>query len=177
MRRLTDRLNSAGRRVPGAASDSGRFDGRGARLATPLLRRVKSQYAKPSPVTEPRKLLSSVLLRLKHGSNGMPLSVAQTAAPFTCTVPAGSAHIARGPVALHLDRADHRAVAVDAALAARAVEAVEGEQLADDEAARRIGIERLGQRRPTAASRHAAAIARRANIVNPLPLPDTANRR
>src|SRR5262245_62631639 len=49
--------------------------------------------------------------------------------------------------AAHLDGADHRTVAVNAPGAARAVEAVEREKLAGDEAPRRLRAEHLRPRR------------------------------
>src|SRR5207248_7478147 len=61
-------------------------------------RRTKSQCAKaPSPATEPRKLCSPVLSRLKHGSKGRLLRRAQTASPFTLSVPAGSPNVFADP--------------------------------------------------------------------------------
>src|ERR1700730_17171193 len=42
------------------------------------------------PETDPRKLRSSFLSRLKQGSNGMPLIDAQTAWPRTCSVLPGA---------------------------------------------------------------------------------------
>ena len=52
-----------------------------------------------------------------------------------------------GPVPLHAHHAGDRAVVEDAARADRALEAGEREQLAGDEPARRIGVQRFGQRR------------------------------
>src|SRR5690348_16632900 len=53
--------------------------------------------------------------------------------------------VARRARALELDRADHRAVGIDAALAARAFEAGVVEHLADDEAARFLGGHLAGE--------------------------------
>src|SRR5262249_61148801 len=61
------------------------------------LRLVKVQYAKFMPRTEPRNVLASVFTRLKQGSNGMPLSEAQTASLFALSVPAGSMAYRTGP--------------------------------------------------------------------------------
>src|SRR5258708_2101192 len=49
------------------------------------------------PETDPRKLRSSFLSRLKHGSNGRPLSEAQTAWPRICSVLPGSRRGRIGP--------------------------------------------------------------------------------
>src|SRR6476469_8214100 len=53
------------------------------------------------PETEPRKLRSSFLSRLKQGSNGMPLIDAQTAWPRTCNVLPGSRIWRIGPLPLN----------------------------------------------------------------------------
>src|SRR6187402_3197888 len=49
------------------------------------------------PETAPRKLRSSFLVRLKQGSNGMPLMEAQIAWPLTCSVLPGSRMLREGP--------------------------------------------------------------------------------
>src|SRR3954463_6260052 len=49
------------------------------------------------PDTEPRKLRSSFLSRLKQGSNGIPLSDAQIDWPRTCNVLTGSRMLRDGP--------------------------------------------------------------------------------
>src|SRR3954454_9331246 len=49
------------------------------------------------PDTEPRKLRSSFLLRLKHGSNGSPLIEEQIDWPRTCSVLTGSRMLRDGP--------------------------------------------------------------------------------
>src|ERR1700709_1451580 len=49
------------------------------------------------PDTDPRKLRSVFLTRLKHGSNGSPFSDAQTAWPRTCSVLPGSLKCRIGP--------------------------------------------------------------------------------
>ncbi len=48
------------------------------------------QDAKLIPASEPRKLLASVRLRSKHGSNGIPRITAQMDSPRTRRVPGGS---------------------------------------------------------------------------------------
>eukprot|EP01035_Chromulina_nebulosa_P056924 gene56925-biopygen40713 len=49
------------------------------------------------PETAPRKLRSSFLVRLKHGSKGMPLMEAQIDWPFTCSVLPGRRMFRDGP--------------------------------------------------------------------------------
>src|ERR1700722_14624162 len=49
------------------------------------------------PDTDPRKLTSSRLSRLKQGSNGMPRSEAQTACPRICSVLPGKRTLRIGP--------------------------------------------------------------------------------
>src|SRR3954453_18409512 len=49
------------------------------------------------PETEPRKLRSSFLLRLKQGSNGSPLIEAQIDWPRTCSVLPGKRILRDGP--------------------------------------------------------------------------------
>jgi hypothetical protein len=53
------------------------------------LRRVKSQYAKPSPAIDPRKLRASVCSIVKHGWKNMPRSDAQIESGCTRMVPVG----------------------------------------------------------------------------------------
>src|SRR5262249_3717563 len=77
-----------------ALSESG--TGRGLRSVS-LTRRVKSQYSKSRPEIEPRKLWSSIRVRLKHGSIGTRLSEAHTASAFTLSVPDGSDTHSTGP--------------------------------------------------------------------------------
>src|ERR1041384_6525479 len=58
-------------------------------VSRPPPRRVKSQYAKPKPETAPRKLLSLVLLRSKHGLKNAPFTFEQMRLSFGNSVPAG----------------------------------------------------------------------------------------
>ena len=69
----------------------------------------------------------------------MPLSDAQTASPLTLSVPAGSATVRAGPA--ELDSADHRAVSIDPAGPARAIETIKREELVGYEAPRGVGGE------------------------------------
>ena len=48
------------------------------------------QDTKLIPASEPRKILASVRLRSKHGSNGIPRITAQMDSPRTRRVPGGS---------------------------------------------------------------------------------------
>ena len=119
--------------------------GRGVPITFP--RRVKSQYAKSNPETEPRKLWSSILLRLKHGSIGTRSSEAQTASPLTLIVPAGSHTEWTGPEPLTWMVPITEPSPIDTASAARTIETIEREKLAHHEAPRRVGVKAFGERR------------------------------
>ena len=73
--------------------------------------------------------------------------MAQTDSPFTRSVPGGSARVAHLALPRNWMEPSHRAVGMDPALAARAFEAGVGEHLADDEAARLVGVHLAGDRR------------------------------
>src|SRR6516165_3167977 len=75
---------------------------------------------------------------------------------------------AHGSGAAELDGADHRAVAVNAARAARAVEAVEREKLAGDEAPRRLRAEHFRPRRDGRQQRHDHNCEPRNHIPSPV---------
>jgi hypothetical protein len=79
-------------------------------------------------------------------------------------------HRAHRPGAADLDGADDRAVAEDAAGTARAVEAIEGEQLAGHEAARRLAGHGLAQCRPGGEQGRNDNCEPR-NHTDPLPIP------
>jgi len=121
------RMQRAGARDHPAPSASGRPGG-GSR-----------NRRSPCPTTEPRKLRSSFLSRLKQGSNGSPLIEAQIDWPADLERIAGQAHVARWPGPRELHRARRPAVLEHAAGTAGAVETGEGENLAGDESAGLIG--------------------------------------
>ena len=95
------------------------------------------------PDTEPRKLRSVFLTRLKHGSNGRPFSDAHTAWPRTCSVLPGSRTWRIGPAPANCMDAGGATVIENPACATGAIEAGECEHLARHEPAGFIGIHRL----------------------------------
>src|SRR5205085_10736813 len=60
--------------------------------------RLKSQYAKPKPEMAPRKLLSLVRSRLKHGLKNAPFIEEHTVSPRANSVPGGRCMNRVGPV-------------------------------------------------------------------------------
>src|SRR6516164_1029098 len=84
--------------VSGTHSSARAGEGYSAFMPADFTCRTKSQCPNaPSPATDPRKLCAPVRSRLKHGSNGRPLSVAQTASHFTLSVQGGTTNDFTGP--------------------------------------------------------------------------------
>src|SRR5712671_1268996 len=86
------------------------------------------------PETDPRKLRSSCLSRLKHGANGLAADLKRIA---------GQAHVAHRTGAGKLHRARRAAILEDPACAAGAIEARKREHLTGYEPAGLIGIHHL----------------------------------
>src|SRR6266536_608955 len=92
---------------------------------------VNWQDAKLIPASEPRKLLASVRLRSKHGSNGIPCITAKTDSPE----PAGFRAEASRSASARCPQANctlDRTIGMDAALSGRPFKAGEREQVLDD---------------------------------------------